>query len=152
MSHKEETNDGKAYELFVQKIQQAILDAEPYAKQKNIIVEHNKILTDRCGCNRQFDIYWEYEMGGYTYKTVIECKDFENGVSIEKIDALIGKIHDFPGIHAIIATRVKFQKGAKKKAEANNIDMIIVRDEDEQKDWLLPDGTPLILTSLCQCL
>lgn len=138
------TNDGKAYEVFVQKIQQALIDAEPYAKQKNIIVEHNKILRDRCNCDRQFDIYWEYEMGGYTYKNVIECKDYENGVSIEKIDALIGKLHDLPGIHAIIATRVRFQEGAQKKAEANNIEIIIVRGEDEQKDWISPDGTPIL--------
>ena len=83
-------------------------------------------------------------MGGYKYKNVIECKDFEKGVPIEKIDALIGKMHDLPGIRAIIATRVKFQEGAKKKAEENNIDIIIVRNEDEQKDWTLPDGTPMI--------
>ena len=141
---QEKANDGKAYEIFVQKIQQAILDAEPYAKQKNITVEHNKILRDRCNCDRQFDIYWEYEIGGFTYKNVIECKDYENGVSIDKIDALIGKMHDLPGIHAIIATRVKFQEGAKKKAEANNIDIIIVRNEDEQIDWFSSDGTPIL--------
>lgn len=140
----ENFNDGKAYEVFVQKMQQAILDAEPYAAQKNITVEHNKILCDRCNCRRQFDIYWEYEMGGYTYKNVIECKDYERGVSIEKIDSLIGKMHDLPGVRAIIATRVKFQEGAKQKAAANNIDIIIVRDENEQKDWLQEDGTHLI--------
>ncbi len=137
---------GTEYELFVQKIQQAIIDSEPYAKQKNIIVEHNKKLIDRCGIQRQFDLYWEYELGGLVYKNIIECKDYENGVSIEKLDALIGKMHDFPGIRPIIATRVKFQSGAIEKAKDNNIDIIIVRDEDIEKDWKTANGTPIIRT------
>ena len=138
------TKSGIEYELFVQKIQQAIIDSEPYAAQKNIIVEHDKKLIDRCGIERQFDLYWEYELGGFIYKNIVECKDFENGVPIDKLDALIGKMHDLPGIRAIIATRVKFQSGAIKKAQANNIDAIIVRDEDIEKDWTSSDGTPLI--------
>ena len=35
-------NSGVPYELFVQKIQQAIIDSELYAEQKNIVVEHDK--------------------------------------------------------------------------------------------------------------
>lgn len=137
-------NSGVPYELFVQKIQQAIIDSELYAEQKNIVVEHDKKLIDRCGIERQFDLYWEYELGGFVYKNIVECKDFENGVPIDKLDALIGKMHDFPGIRPIIATRVKYQSGAIKKAIDNNIDIIIVRDEDVEKDWTSPDGTPLI--------
>ncbi len=137
-------NSGVPYELFVQKIQQAIIDSEPYAAQTNIIVEHDKKLIDRCGIERQFDLYWEYELGGFVYKNIVECKDFENGVPIDKLDALIGKMHDFPGIRPIIATRVKYQSGAIKKAIDNNIDIIIVRDEDIEKDWTSSDGTPLM--------
>ena len=140
------TKNGIEYELFVQKIQQAIIDSEPYAAQKNIIVEHDKKLIDRCGSERQFDLYWEYELGGFIYKNIVECKDFENGVPIDKLDALIGKMHDFPGIRPIIATRVKFQSGAIEKAKANNIDIIIVRDEDIEKDWKTANGTPIIRT------
>ena len=137
-------NSGVPYEHFVQKIQQAIINSEPHAKQKNIIVEHDKKLIDRCGIERQFDLYWEYELGGFIYKNIVECKDYENGVPIDKLDALIGKMHDFPGIRPIIATRVKYQSGAIKKAIYNNIDIIVVRDEDIKKDWTSPDGTPLM--------
>ncbi len=137
-------NSGVPYELFVQKIQQAIIDSELYAEQKNIVVEHDKKLIDRCGIERQFDLYWEYELGGLVYKNIVECKDFENGVPIDKLDALIGKMHDFPGIRPIIATRVKYQSGTIKKAIDNNIDIIIVREEDIEKDWTSSDGTPLM--------
>ena len=137
-------NTGIQYELFVQRVQQAIIDSEQYAEQKNIKVEHNKTLTDRCGIDRQFDLYWEYELGGFTYKNIIECKDFENAIPIEKVDALLGKMHDLPGIKPIIATRNGYQSGAMQKAIENNIDIIVVRDEDATKDWCDENGEPII--------
>ena len=137
-------NTGIQYELFVQRVQQAIIDSEQYAEQKNIKVAHNKTLTDRCGIDRQFDLYWEYELGGFTYKNIIECKDFEKSIPIEKVDALLGKMHDLPGIKAIIATRNGYQSGARQKAIENNIDIIVVRDEDATKDWCDENGVPLI--------
>lgn len=136
-------NDGRQYELFVQEIQQAILNADQSVLQKNIKVQHNCLLTNIFGQKRQFDLYWEYELGGYTYKNIIECKDYENGVSIDKIDALMGKMRGFPGIKPIIATRVKFQSGAVEQLERYGIDAIIVREEEKQ-DWVSKDGTSLM--------
>jgi len=136
-------NTGKDYELFVAKLQQALLNAENITKQKNISVEVNKKILDNCGCERQFDVYWEYELGGITYKTVIECKDYNSRVSVEKIDALIGKIRDLPDIRAVFATKMGYQEGAKKKAERNKIDLLIVREQNDS-DWIDSDGTPFI--------
>lgn len=84
-------NTGKEYEFFVAKLQQAIINSEDRGAQKNVVVETNKKLTDSCGIERQFDIYWEYELGGLTYKTAIECKDYASTVTVDRIDALIGK-------------------------------------------------------------
>ena len=39
-----------------------------------------KATTASCGIERQFDIYWEYELGGLTYKTAIECKDYRKSI------------------------------------------------------------------------
>lgn len=136
-------NNGKAYEVFVAKLQQALLNAEKVTTQKNITVEVNKKITDNCGIERQFDIYWEYELGGLTYKTVIECKDYSSDITVEKIDALIGKIKDIPDLKAVFATKTGYQSGAKTKAEQNKIDLLIVREQNES-DWTAPDGTPLI--------
>ena len=57
-------NTGKEYEFFVANLQQALLNAETITTQKNIQVEVDKNITDNCGIERQFDIYWEYELGG----------------------------------------------------------------------------------------
>lgn len=136
-------NTGKEYEGFVAKLQQALLNAETITTQKNIQVEVDKKITDNCGIERQFDIYWEYELGGITYKTVIECKDYNSNVSVEKIDALIGKIRDIPDLKAVFATKKGYQSGAKTKAEKNKIDLLIVREQNDS-DWEDEDGTPLI--------
>lgn len=136
-------NNGKDYEIFVAKMQQALLNADVYASQKNIQVEINKKLVDICGIERQFDIYWEYELGGLLYKTVIECKDYASTITVEKIDALIGKVKDLPDLKAVFATKMGYQSGAQKKAENNKIELLIVREQNND-DWTDADGTPLI--------
>jgi len=136
-------NTGKDYEIFVSKIQQAILNSDEYVKQKNIKIERNKKIIDNNDIMREFDLYWEYDIGGLTYRTVIECKDYKEKISIEKIDALIGKLNDLPELKGVFATKVGYQSGAKTKAEKNKIDLLIVR-EQKDSDWKDKDGNPLI--------
>ncbi len=134
---------GISYEIFVQSLMQTIVSADTEGWQRNIEVEHNKILTDRNGVQRQFDVYWKYEIGGLCYETIIECKDYATAVSIDKIDALLDKLHDFPNVRGIIATTVGYQSGAEIKAKSNNIDILLVRKADN-REFTLPDGTPLV--------
>lgn len=136
-------NTGKEYENFVAQLQQALLNAENVTEQKNIEVELNKKIEDNCGVQRQFDIYWEYELGGITYKTVIECKDYDSLISVEKIDALIGKLKDIPDLKPVFATRKGYQSGAEKKAKNNKIDLLVVREQNSS-DWEDEDGNPFI--------
>lgn len=137
------SNNGKDYEQFVALLQQALLDAESITQQKNISVQLNKKIFDNCGVEREFDLYWEYELAGITYKTVIECKDYDSRIPLEKIDALIGKIRDIPDLKAVFATKKGYQSGAKAKAEHNKIDLLIVREQNAS-DWQDIDGTPFI--------
>jgi len=136
-------NNGRDYEEFVANLQQALLDAENITNQKNVIIELNKKIVDNCGILREFDLYWEYTFGGLTYKTIIECKDYNSNISIEKIDALIGKTRDIPDLRAVFATKKGYQSGAKKKAEQNNIDLLIIREQNDS-DWQDKDGNPLL--------
>lgn len=138
-------NTGRDYEEFVGAIHQSLIQAEKISHLKNITVEVNKKIVDKNGITRQFDVYWEFNLGGYEYKTVIECKDYASSVSIEKIDAFIGKTADIPGLRLIYATKTGYQSGAQKKAEQYKIDLLIVREADNE-DWRAPDGTPLIKT------
>lgn len=133
-------NNGRDYEEFVASLQQALLDAELITTQQNIRIELNKKIIDNCGIEREFDLYWEYELGGLTYKTVIECKDY---IAVDKIDALIGKTRDIPDLRAVFATKKGYQSGAKTKAEHNKIDLLIVREQNDS-DWQDSNGNPFI--------
>lgn len=138
-------NNGREYEHFVATLQQALLNAEIITTQKNIQIELNKKIIDNCGIEREFDLYWEYELGGIIYKTVIECKDYNSKIAVDKIDALIGKIEDIPDLKAVFATKQGYQSGAKKKAEQHKIDLLIIREQNES-DWKDIDGNSLIKT------
>lgn len=145
MEHGKLNNDGKDYEQFVALLQQALLNAESITEQKNIEVQLNKKIRDSGGVVREFDLYWEYEIAGITYKTVIECKDYNSRIPLEKIDAFIGKIRDIPDLKGVFATQKGYQSGAKTKAEHNRIDLLIVREQNDS-DWQDVDGTPFIKT------
>jgi hypothetical protein len=136
-------NDGKEYEQFVASLQQAILNSEIVTTQQNIKIELNKKIKDNCGNEREFDLYWEYDLGGLTYKTVIECKDYNSNISVEKIDALIGKVRDIPDLKAVFATKKGYQIGAKNKAEQNKIDLLVIREQNDT-DWHDADGNPYV--------
>lgn len=137
------TNTGIEYELFVQNLMQAILNSENQGGQKNIKVRHNEKIADVFGVERQFDVLWEYELGGIVYNTVIECKDYNSPISIEIIDALIGKLKDYPNFRGIIATTKGYQSGAKEKAKNNGIELLCVRKSDDS-DWVNEKGQPLV--------
>ncbi|HFX6519597.1 TPA: restriction endonuclease [Acinetobacter nosocomialis] len=138
-------NTGKDYEFFTGKLYTAILASEEMGLglQKNVNVEVNKILEDSFGNKRQFDIYWEFEIGGIKHKVVIECKDYSSNVSVDIVDSLIGKLRDFPNIRGLIATKKGYQSGAESKAAANGIELLRVREQNES-DWIDENGDPLI--------
>ncbi|EAV8234596.1 hypothetical protein FEH20_22800, partial [Salmonella enterica] len=133
------------YEELVRDIQRSLINAGNVPSLKNINIEKNKKIKDRSGIDREFDIYWEFEIGGHTYRSVIKCKDYSSRVSIEKIDAFISKTNDIPGLNLIYATRTGYQSGAKIKAEQHNIQLLVIRDQQEQ-DWTDEDGTPYLKT------
>lgn len=136
-------NNGKEYEAFVANLQKALINSEEFLKQKNIQIQLNKKITDNFGTEREFDIYWEYELAGIVYKTVIECKDYNSKVSIDKIDALVGKTRDIPDLKAVFATKKGYQSGAEIKAKFNKVDLLIVREQNDS-DWYTSDGIPLV--------
>ena len=137
------SGDGKEYEKFVKNIHEALLRSEDLFHQKTINVEQNVRLKDRHGVLREFDLYWEYELAGITYKTVIECKDYNKKVSIDKIDAVIGKVADFQDLKVLFATTKGYQSGAEIKAKKNKIELLVVRPHNDT-DWVDEEGNPCI--------
>lgn len=122
---------GTDYEQFVQTVYQMVIDAEGV---DNISVGHNTQLTGKSGCEHQIDVYWEFRVAGQTYRTAIECKAFNERVSIGRVRDFYGVLVDIPGLSGIFATLVGYQSGARRYADHYGISLKELRSPNET-DW-----------------
>ena len=132
------------YEQFVETLYFAVKTAENLAANlRSLKLAKNMRIRNAYGVKREFDIYWEYELDGDRHKTVIECKNYASRISIDKIDALVGKTNDFEGLTPIFATRAGYQSGAVAAAQFHEIELLIAREQN-LSDWTDERGEPLI--------
>jgi Restriction endonuclease len=117
-------NANTEYEMIVRDIQETLLKAQGL---ESIKVLHDVKLKDSYGNERQFDVYWEYKIGGFLHKIVIECKNYKSQIKPEKVDALVGKLSNFPGIQGIIVTSSGYTSGAINLAKFKGIGLRIIR-------------------------
>jgi hypothetical protein len=80
---------------------------------------------------RQFDVTIRFRRGLYDYLTVVECKDYEKPVPIEKVDAFVTKAADAHADHAVLASASGFQQGAQEVARKHNVTLIHVTDSSD---------------------
>lgn len=122
---------GKQYELLTQKIYQALLNYDDMKSDYHKIdVKHNVKLKGRSGNTHQIDVYWEFELAGVVYKTIIEVKDWENEVKQMHLHAFKTVIDDIPGaVSGIFVSRNGFQKGAKIFADSYGIKLVQLTEE-----------------------
>ncbi len=76
-------NQNTEYEKFTREIYNEIFKNR-YVR--NIDVKHNVKLKGRSGQKHQIDRYWEYQRDDTTFKVAIECKNYNNTVSIVLLD------------------------------------------------------------------
>ncbi len=111
-------NTGKKYEEIVRDIYQAIVEYDnPESGYKKIEVQHDVVLKGMSGTTHQIDVYWEFELAGLTYKTIVEVKDWKSKVQQEKIHSFNSVKQDIAGCsNAVFVSKSGFQKGAIKYA------------------------------------
>ena len=137
--------DFTEYEQFVAELQIAVFKADELTKNlRTLKFERNKKIGNKYGVKREFDVYWEYELDGRIYRTVIECKNYESPITVEKIDALTTKVCDIEApLVPIFATKTGYQSGAKSAGKYHNIELLIAREQNIS-DWTDENGQPLI--------
>ena len=81
--------------------------------------------------NRQFDVTIRFRQGLYDYFTVVECKDYERAVPVEKVEAFVTKAADVQAHHAVMASTSGFQEGAQEVALRHNMTLIHVTDASD---------------------
>lgn len=133
------------YEEFVLSLHYAVQKAADLTTNlRNLKFELNKKIMNEYGVEREFDIYWEYELDGATKRAIIECKNYNSRITVEKMDALVGKLSDISeDITPIFATKTGYQSGARAAARHHNVELLIVREQDIS-DWTDENGDALI--------
>ena len=63
---------------------------------------------------RQFDVTIRFRKGLYEYLTVVECKDYEKAIPVEKVEAFVTKSADVHAHRAVMASTSGFQEGAQR--------------------------------------
>jgi hypothetical protein len=118
-------NTGIPYEIVTQQIFKSLHEQD---QVKNIKVQHNVELKGKTATH-QIDVYWEYELGGVIYSTVVQTKDWEQTVSQGPLIQFKGVLDDLPGQpRGIFVTRTGYQIGAKDFAKANGIKLYELRE------------------------
>lgn len=129
-------NTGKDLELITQKIYQALVDGDyPDEKFQKINVQHNVVLNGKSGNTHQIDVYFEFEVAGLLYKTIIEVKDWKTPVQQTILHSFKSVIDDIPGtVKGIFVSRSGFQSGAKVYADANGIQLVQISKESDDTE------------------
>ena len=122
---------GTEYELFVKDIYECLHKAEGLT---DVAIQHDVKLTGLSGIPRQIDVFWSFKRAGIPYKVAIECKDYNDRVSIDKVSAFHDVLNDLQDVQGIIVSKVGFQKGALEWAKRYGIQARIIRHPTDE-DW-----------------
>lgn len=124
-------NTGISYETLTKYIFQEILEQD---QVKTIQVQHDVTIQGKTILH-QIDVYWEFEVGGIKYITIVQAKDWQYPVNQGELLKFKGILDDLPGQpKGIFVTRTGYQSGAKEFAERNGIILYELR-EPTQEDW-----------------
>jgi len=118
-------NTGIPYEILTQQIFQSLCDLD---NVKTINVQQNVKLQGKTIAH-QIDVYWEYEIAGVLYKTVIQAKDWKAPVTQAQLLTFKGVLEDLPGQpRGIFVTRTGYQSGAEQFAKGHGIALYELRE------------------------
>ena len=126
---------GKDYEILTQWIFDQILNDK---RVKTIDVKHGIDLQGKTALH-EIDVYWEFEIGGVTYKTIVQAKDWKTPVDQGKLIQFKGVLDDIPNQpRGIFITRKGYQRGSREFADKNGIVLYELREptEKDQADWI----------------
>jgi hypothetical protein len=113
-------------EKLVAKIQQQLA---PNAK-----IEHDVHLDGRkSGRKRQIDVLMTQQVGQYSIRIVIDCKDYKSRVDVKGVEEFWGLVDDVGAQKGVLVCPVGFTAAAKARAQGLQIDLYSPIDTDPHK-------------------
>jgi hypothetical protein len=95
-----------------------------YAESQGAKVKWNDKIN-----GRQFDVTLRFTFGLHDYLTVIECKDTEDRVAAEKVDALVTKAKDVNANKVIMVSSSGYQSGCYEVAQRHGIKLLTLNEK-----------------------
>jgi hypothetical protein len=92
-----------------------------------------KLLGKRTGTERQIDILVEQEVGQYSIRVVIDCKDYKAPVDVKDVEMFMGLVEDVGANKGAIITATGFTSTGKKRAKDAGIDIYRLVDTSDTK-------------------
>ena len=113
------------YEVLIQEIFQQLLNQTV----PNIPVEHD-VVKQGTKTKHQIDVYWEFTLGGITYRTIVQAKDWAKAVDQGELLRFDSVVHDLPGQpRGIMVTTQGYQEGALEFARSCGILVYELREK-----------------------
>lgn len=116
-------NTGKKLESYVQYVYGRLLELNDY---DDVIVSTNATIRGKSGATNEFDVFYQFAHLNMECKVVMECKDWQQPVSIKEVRDFVAKIEDV-GMGQYIGVMISkngYQDGAQKYAGANGIKLL----------------------------
>ena len=112
-------NDGKPLEKTIQLIEETFKDSENTQIFRNHKIENNN------GDKREIDVLIKTSISGYDIIIAIECKDYEERIKVEKIEAFESKCNSIKKINRkIFISKNGFQRAAINTAKSCGIELM----------------------------
>lgn len=123
---------GTEYELFVKNVYEKLNSLN----LPNTKIEFHKVIKGTTNVKHEFDLYWEFQQSGITYKTVVECKGYTSSkVTKGDVAEFYAKMLDVgTGYSGIFATMSDYQDGALQFALSKGILPLIIK-KPEKSDF-----------------
>lgn len=120
-------NTGKKLEDYAQYVYSRLLELNDY---ENTLVSTKVTIKGQSGATNEFDVYYQFTHLNIDCRVAIECKDWENRVSIKEIRDFSTKLHDvgMGNMIGVMISQVGYQDGTQKFAESNGIKLMTVDD------------------------
>ena len=129
--------DWKSYEEITKNIYETL------GKKIGVKIEcfgNNCKVIGKSGVSHQIDVLTNHSDGLHQYKTLIECKYWNQTINKDIIMKMMAIINDVDGSKGVIVSKLGFTPDAIQTAKFNNIGLIELREptEEDWKDILIP--------------
>jgi hypothetical protein len=113
--------------------ERVIAGIQKFAEIGATVVHDDRITGKKTKRMRQIDVSVRVKQGLSEYLLIVECKRTKRKISLDKIEALITKMHDVGADRALLVTNSGYQVGAIEAARAHNIELRTLTEQIQ--DW-----------------